>query len=89
MAVPAFYEKPVDGIDLDDLIFRNVDLVGVCGGGGTAPEVLTLLAAKRLRLDPMITHTFDLGEVSEAMAAMKERNAERIKIMLRVHGDAP
>jgi L-iditol 2-dehydrogenase len=83
LSLPAFYEKPVNNIDLDDLIFKNVLIAGVCGGQGYPCYVLDLMKNGRISLDPQITDEYPLSKVTEAMEAMTQKNDTRIKILLK------
>jgi len=83
ISIPAFYERPIPKIDLDDLIFKNVTIEGVCGGAGLPPTILDLMKNGRVNFTPMITDHFALEEVPEAMVAMKELDDTRVKILLK------
>jgi len=78
----AFYEKLVDKFDIDKMVFGAVTLKGSAGSPGMVPIILKLMASGMLDPTPMITSRRPHAEAAQAMIDMKERNENRIKIIL-------
>lgn len=58
------FEQPVT-IDLNDLVFRERELIGMLNNGGEFPQAIQLLADGRVDPTPMISNRISLEEVVE------------------------
>ena len=82
IVVPGFYERLMDGFEIDNLVARGRSLIGVEGTWGICAKVLNLLHYGKVDLSPLITNRYPFEKIHEAFRAMKEKNATRIKIMV-------
>ena len=80
----AFYERPVESFNVDQLVFGNLALRGSAGSLGMYPIILKLMDRGILDLSSLITGRYPFAEVAQAMADMKEKNETRIKLMLEM-----
>ena len=80
----AFYERPVEGFNVDQLVFGNLTLRGSAGSLGMYPIILKLMDCGILDLSSLITGRYPFAKVVQAMADMKEKNETRIKLMLEM-----
>ena len=48
------------------------------------PESIKLVEGGKVNLEPFITHTFPLADVSSALQFLMEPNDERLKVILEV-----
>lgn len=63
---------------------KNLQIRGVTGSAGVWPEAIEFLQAKNIDLSPVITATYPLDQVDEAIAATDQGN---VKVQLTVGGD--
>lgn len=80
----AFYEKIIDGLDIDRFVFGGLSLKGSAGSLGMYGPVLKLMSAGMLDFSSLITGYYSLDEVQRAMLDMKDKNDNRIKFMMRM-----
>ena len=75
----SFYEKPVQDFPIDDFVFGSMTLRGSGGSLGMYQPILRLMETGMLDLTPLITGTYSLDDIPEAMIDMKKKSATRIK----------
>ena len=69
--------------DFKDLIRGNKDLFTVRGEGlSNCGRALSLLKNKKINLFPLITHTYNLGEINKALETHLDDKVESIKIIV-------
>jgi L-iditol 2-dehydrogenase len=79
---PGFYERLLDNFAIDNIIVRNVTLIGAAAAVDMQRQILDLLEQGHIDLKPMITDRYPFAQVKEAFAAVKEKNDTRVKIMV-------
>lgn len=84
IAVVAFYEKLVDGFDMDRFVFGDLTIRAVAGSLGMYKPILRLMSSGMLDLSSLITRRYKLDEVPWAMQDMEEKSDIRIKLMIDV-----
>ncbi len=84
VAMPAFYERTLDGFAVDTLVSKELTVKGVMGEFGLVPEAASYLA-KGLPVDGMITQRIELEDVPEFFAHAHETGGTRIKAMVRIN----
>jgi 2-desacetyl-2-hydroxyethyl bacteriochlorophyllide A dehydrogenase len=82
ISVVAFYEKVVDGFDIDRFVFADAKIRAVAGSLGMYEPILRLMASGMLDLTSLITVRCTIADVPAAMKDMKEKNDTRIKQMI-------
>lgn len=80
----AFYEQPLDGLNIDSLVMRGVALCGMYGHSGVVEALLELLAEGRLNLRPLITHVYPFEEAPEVFRTAREKNETKIKLLIEI-----
>ncbi|MFH1652454.1 MAG: L-threonine 3-dehydrogenase [Pseudomonadota bacterium] len=77
--------KPIHLNVADELIFKGVDMIAINGRKmfETWYEVANLLNSDRLDIKPVITHTFKLDEIDEAMKLLTGKEIKAGKIILK------
>jgi len=80
----AFYEKPVEKLDLDSMIIRGIQLLPVTGSPSMGPVVLKMMEAGKVDFTPMITQTMPLIDAEKALIDLKANSGARIKILLEI-----
>jgi threonine dehydrogenase-like Zn-dependent dehydrogenase len=80
----AFYEKPIDGLNLDLMIIRCIHLVPVGGSPSMGTVVISMMEAGKVDFTPMITQVIPLADAEKALIDLKTNSASRIKILLKI-----
>lgn len=80
----AFYEKPVEKLDMDSMIIRGIQLLPVGGSPSMGPVVLKMMEAGKVDFTPMITQTIPLIDAEKALIDLKANSGARIKILLEI-----
>ncbi|MDR2144428.1 MAG: zinc-binding dehydrogenase, partial [Treponema sp.] len=79
---PGFYERLLDDFAIDNVIIRNITLIGSAAAVDMQRQILDLLGQGHINLKPMITDRYPFANVKEAFAAVKEKNDTRVKILV-------
>jgi L-iditol 2-dehydrogenase len=79
----AFYEKPLDGINIDLMIIKSIHLVPVGGSPNMGPVVIKMMECGKVDFTPMITQVIPLADAEKALIDLKANSASRIKILLK------
>jgi L-iditol 2-dehydrogenase len=69
-------------IPLYEMINREVDLRGLFRYANCYPPAISLVAAGRVQVEPLVTHHFDLDETPEAMTFVHERRDGVVKAVI-------
>lgn len=64
-------------VDADRLTLDEIDLLGVRSSPNAYPAMVRLLASGRVDVQPLLTHTYPLERVGDALAALQSREAVR------------
>jgi L-iditol 2-dehydrogenase len=73
-------------IPLQRVVLDEIDIRGVRAAAGEMPEVIALVAAGRVRLRELITHTFTLDEFPAAYRTFTERIDGALKVVVQPDG---
>ncbi|HEX2987786.1 MAG TPA: alcohol dehydrogenase catalytic domain-containing protein [Chloroflexota bacterium] len=68
----------------DRVALDEVDLIGVRGSPGEYPRFISLMAAGMVSARGLVTHTFPLAEINEAMQAFRERRGNAIRVAIQI-----
>jgi len=63
---------------------KELDILGVWRYRWAYPPAIALLASKRVRVEPMVTHRFGLEQVEEALLTCAEMRGKPIKVVVSV-----
>jgi L-iditol 2-dehydrogenase len=75
-------------IPLQRVVLDEIEIAGVRAAAGEMPEVIALVAAGRVRLGELITHTFALEDFAEAYTTFTERAGGALKVVVQPDGAA-
>jgi L-iditol 2-dehydrogenase len=67
---------------LQRVVLDEIEIAGVRAAAGEMPEVIALVAAGRVRLGELITHTFSLEEFATAYETFTERIGGALKVVV-------
>jgi L-iditol 2-dehydrogenase len=79
IAAVAFYDKTIDRLEIDKLVFGNITLCGAAGSTGMYQPVLRLMASGALDITPLISGRYPFRDILRGYADMKDKNDIRIK----------
>ena len=80
----AFYDRPLNNFNLDDMIFAKITLRGASGSQQYMPVALDLLNRGKIHLMPLLTQEVDFADVRTVMDAYRACAAQRIKMLVRI-----
>jgi L-iditol 2-dehydrogenase len=69
-------------VRLQRVVLDEVDIAGVRASAGEMSEVISLVAAGRIRLQPLLTHRFPLEDFAEAYRTFTERVGGALKVVV-------
>jgi len=75
----AFYDKTIERLEIDKLVFGNITLRGSSGSTGMYQPVLALMASGALDITPLISGRYLFKDILRGYHDMKEKNDVRIK----------
>ncbi len=78
-----FYEKELNGFNIDKVVLGKIQIRGVAGEP-VMQEVIDLMASGALKLKPLITHKVSFDEAIDAFINITEKNESKIKILVEV-----
>jgi threonine dehydrogenase-like Zn-dependent dehydrogenase len=64
-------------IDVDRLTLDELDLMGIRSSPNAYPAMIALMRSGKVDLSPLVTHTYPLESVGDALAALESRVAVR------------
>jgi len=75
----AFYDKTIDNLEIDKLVFGNMTIRGSSGSTGMYPPVLALMTSGALDITPLISGRYLFKDILKGYHDMKDKNDIRIK----------
>lgn len=79
--VVALYDEPVS-LDVNAIVQKELDFRGSFGYRGEFPEAIELIRSGRVRVAPLVTHTFPLERIGEAFEAQMSKD-ESVKVVVQ------
>ena len=84
----SFYDRPVSGLNLDDLVFNKITFTGRCGSHNCSPELLDLIDRGAIDIDPIITSEIDFyTQGLTCMDYYAANKAVNTKTLVRIFGE--
>jgi threonine dehydrogenase-like Zn-dependent dehydrogenase len=84
IAVIGVQPAPVDGVDVNALVLKDVSLHGVLNGPGLYDRMLGELAAGGFAAAALIDSEFELADAGPALARLREPGRAAPKVVLRI-----
>jgi L-iditol 2-dehydrogenase len=82
IALISFYEQMINDLPIDDIVSKELHVVGVMGSFRALQDVLQLMQEKPVDLTPMITHRYDFADCLAAFRDSSQMTG-RVKIMVQ------
>jgi L-iditol 2-dehydrogenase len=82
----AFTGVPTEGdaaLPMQKIVLEEIDLFGVRANRNTMEEVLPLIVSERVRVKPLVTHTFALDDYGQALHTFAERINGALKVLVQ------
>jgi L-iditol 2-dehydrogenase len=82
----AFTGVPTEGdvaLPMQKIVLEEIDLFGVRANRNTMDEVLPLIVSGRVRVKPLVTHSFPISAFGEALRTFAERVDGALKVLVR------
>jgi L-iditol 2-dehydrogenase len=82
----AFTGVPTDGdpaLPMQKIVLEEIDLFGVRANRNTMEEVIPLIVSGRVRVKPLVTHTFALEDYGKAIHTFADRIDGALKILVK------
>jgi L-iditol 2-dehydrogenase len=82
----AFTGVPTEGdtaLPMQKIVLEEIDLFGVRANRNTMEEVIPLIVSGRVRVKPLVTHTFPLDEYGEALHTFAHRVDGALKVLVK------
>lgn len=76
-------KKPVPVVT-DRIALDEVDLMGVRGSPNEYPNFIALMGTGKVSAKALVTHTFPLADINEAMQAFRERRDNAIRVAIQI-----
>ncbi len=84
IAVVAFYEQLINGVDLDLFVLKDAKITAVSGSPNMGPVVIKMMETGKIDFSHMITKIYPLAQAEDALNELKTSSDKRIKIMLEI-----
>lgn len=82
----AFTGVPTGGdspLPMQKIVLEEIDLFGVRANRNTMEEVIPLIVSGRVRVKPLVTHTFGLADYGQALHTFAERIDGALKVLVQ------
>jgi L-iditol 2-dehydrogenase len=82
----AFTGVPIEGdtaLPMQKIVLEEIDLFGVRANRNTMEEVMPLIVSGRVRVAPLVTHTFRLEDYGQALHTFAERIDGALKVIVK------
>ena len=73
---------PLDGVEMEHFLFKELSLTSSTGNPSYWESAMKLLGMGLLKVAPIISHTFSLGEISEALEYINGNPEEIVKAII-------
>ncbi len=73
----------IDQVPIKDIIMNQIQVLGSRGNPNVAAKVLGLMAGEKVNVKPLITHTFPLEKMNEALKTFENRVGGAMKVVVK------
>jgi L-iditol 2-dehydrogenase len=77
---------PTEGdvaLPMQKIVLEEIDLFGVRANPNAMDEVMPLIVSGRVRVKPLVTHTFPIQQYGEALHTFAERVDGALKVLVK------
>ena len=64
------------------LMYKEIELVGTASGRGCYPTALQLMSKGRVKIDPLVTHRFNLMDLEKGIEVMEKKIDNPIRVLI-------
>lgn len=82
IALAGFFEKVIDGLELDQFVLSGQDIIGVAGHLGDMKQVVRLVEQGKVDFSPLVSKVYKFEDGIEAVNHVMENSGDRMKVML-------
>lgn len=82
LSVLGFYEKMLDGFEIDKIVLSYIDIKGVAGTANTFAPIIKLMEQKLVSFAPLVSEVYPVSRYKEAFDRVLENDENRIKILI-------
>ena len=82
ISIISFYEKNLNNIPMDKIVYGCYKVVGAAGNYGNAPAVAEIMAKNPVKLTPCITHHVPFKDCLDVFENEEKYHKSKIKIMV-------
>jgi L-iditol 2-dehydrogenase len=85
----AFTGVPTEGdaaLPLQKIVLEEIDLFGVRANQNTMEEVIPLIVSGRVRVKPLVTHTFPIEQYGQGLHTFAQRIDGALKVLIKPAG---
>ncbi len=84
----SFYSRPISGLNMDDVVFNKITLLGRCGSYNCCELLLDLIDQGKVNIDPVITSVIDFYEYGDrVMDYYESHKASGSKTLVKIFGE--
>lgn len=87
MSLVGFYDRPIQNLNLDTLVYNKITLRGSSGSREYTPVAAKMISERKINLMPLLTSVVPFSEIEGVMDFYEQKAGDRIKILVRISGD--
>ena len=76
------FENPEVKLNLQDMVNRELQIHAILAYVWDFQTALDLVSANRIRLKPLISHTFPLSRIQEAFELLLDKREKAVKVLI-------
>lgn len=69
-------------IKTSDIMIKLLDIIGILSPTGTIRQAINLVTEKKVNLQPLVSHIFNLDNFSQAFGTMKSKKSECMRVAI-------
>jgi Threonine dehydrogenase and related Zn-dependent dehydrogenases len=85
LSMIGFYEEPLQNLDFNRLVFKQLSVKGIMGELGLVPKIINYMEKTGLSLEDMITRVIPLEDAPDYFKRHKEMHHKDIKVLVKIN----